>query len=98
MMKVNNSGTVMQPSGEEMKKVQHAVYLGGLLNKRAEAKPEITKQMGQATGVFDSLKRCWGHANITLRRKLELYIAIIVRALLYIIGSLWLLGADRQRL
>ena len=48
--------------------------------------------------VFNALRRCWAHANISQKRKLELYRAIVLPKLLYNLESIWLLAADRKRL
>ena len=81
-----------------MAPARQVVYLGGLLNADAAAKPELTRRLGEARGVFKALQRCWAHANITRSRKLELYSAIVLPKLLYNLETLWLLKADRKRL
>ena len=40
----------------------------------------------------------WSHANISLKRKVELYNAIVLPQLLYNLESLWLIQRDRHRL
>ena len=98
LMRVRNSGIVRQPSGEPLKCVDEAVYLGGLLSSSGSARSELTRRIGEATGIFNSLRRCWAHANITRARKLELYKAIVLPKLLYNLESIWLLQDDLSRL
>lgn len=63
-MRIRHDGMVTQPSGEPVKCVEEAVYLGGLLSATADAKPEVTRRLGEARGSFKALAQCWAHANI----------------------------------
>ena len=89
MLQVNHSGSIYHESGEAVKVVNEAVYLGGLLTSTADARPEITRRIGEATSIFRKLQQCWNHANITRHRKLELFRAIILPKLLYNLESIW---------
>ena len=82
----------------DMKTVEEAVYLGGLLTTTSSAKPEVTRRLGEARGGFKALAQCWAHANITRHRKVQVYLACIVSKLLYNLDSLWLLQADLARI
>ena len=97
-MRIHNTGRVFQPSGEPIEFVDEAVYLGGLLSSKGSARAELTRRIGEATGVFNTLSRCWAHANISRDRKLELYRAIVLPKLLYNLESVWLLQDDCRRL
>jgi hypothetical protein len=97
-MKMGNFGQLVRPAGEPVKYVEQAVYLGGLLSTASSAKPEVTRRLGEATGTFKALARCWSHANIARARKVEIYSACVLSKLLYNLESLWLLQADLQRL
>ena len=98
VMRINNDGLVLDPSLQPIKHVRQAVYLGGLLHINADSKPEVTRRLGEARGVFRALTKCWNHAGISKSRKLCLFDAIVVPKLLYNLESLWLLQADRHRL
>ena len=98
LMRVRNTGSLGDPSGNTLAVVEQAVYLGGLLNTGCTAKPEFTRRLGEARGVFKSLQQCWSHANISMARKVELYRAIVVPKLLYNLESVWALQADKDRL
>ena len=98
MMRVRNNGQVYSPDGHELKSVEQAVYLGGLLNTTVNSKPEVTRRIGEAKRVFKLLGKCWSHANITQKRKLKLLRAVILPKLLYNLESIWLLKSDRNRL
>ena len=95
---IHNDGTLTQPNGEAVKKVSRAVYLGGMLTSSTSACPEVSRRIGEARGSFKSLEQCWSHANISHRRKIELYHACVVSKLLYGLESLWLLQRDLQRI
>ena len=97
-MRVHNTGTVFSPTGAPLKIVDQAVYLGGLLNVKCSAKPEVTRRIGEAKSVFKALSNCWSHANICRDRKIQLYKAIVLPKLLYNLETVWALQADRARL
>jgi len=97
-MNVCNDGVIFSPTGAPLTVVEQAVYLGGLLNVKCIAKPEVTRRIGEAKGCFQNLFKCWSHANINRARKIELYRAIVLPKLLYNLETLWLLQADRDRL
>ena len=78
VMRVCNSGIVRQPFGEPLKCVDEAVYPGGLLSSSGSARPELIRPIGEATGIFNFLRRCWAHGNICWARKLELCRAIVL--------------------
>ena len=97
-MRVRNNGCVYSPSGECLTTLEQSVYLGGLLSTKVDSRPEVTRRLGEAKRVFQSLAKCWSHANITMHRKMHLFQAIVLPKLLYNLESLWLLQADRNRL
>jgi hypothetical protein len=98
LMQIGSTGEIKDPSGIPVKAVEQAVYLGGLLSSKATAKPEVTRRLGEARGVFKALEQVWSHANISCTRKVEVYHACVVSKLLYNLDSLWLLQADLHRL
>ena len=51
---------LQQPTGEPVKTVGQAVYLGGLLCANAAASPEVSRRIGEAKGTFEALKNA-GH-------------------------------------
>ena len=87
-----------QPTGEPVKTVGQAVYLGGLLCSNATASPEVSRRIGEAKGAFEALQKCWSHANISRKRKVEIYKACVVSKLLFGLETLWLLQNHLQRI
>ena len=51
-MNILHDGTSRQPSGEPVKRVNQAVYLGGLLSVDASVAPEVSRRLGEARGTF----------------------------------------------
>ena len=44
------------PTGEELKKVESATYLGGQLRKDGAAKPEVEGRLAKAAAIFRKLR------------------------------------------
>ena len=97
-MNVNCETQLMQPTGQPVKIVEQAVYLGGMLCANAAASPEVSRRIGEAKGAFEALQKCWSHANITRKRKIEIYKACVVSKLMYGLETLWLLQNHLQRI
>jgi hypothetical protein len=47
---INNDGGLIQPSGEQVARVNQAVYLGGLISSNTEVSAEISRRLGEARG------------------------------------------------
>ena len=78
VLNINNDGVVRDPTMQPIKQVHQAVYLGGLLHSKAESKPEVTRRLGEARGLFRALAKCWNHTGISRSRKVRLFDAIVV--------------------
>ena len=63
-----------------------------------KADSEISRRLGQATGLFRNLQQVWSHASISTGRKLRIFEACVITKLIYSLDSLWMLKADRARL
>ena len=92
------SGTITLPDGSTITAVQQAVYLGGLLGSDGRPSGELSRRLGEAGRLFDTLSAIWKHANITRQRKIQVFDACVVSKLLYSLESLWLLQEDRKKL
>ena len=97
-MQVATAATVVQPCGAPIKCVREAVYLGGLISCDGKASRELSRRLGEGRAIFDSLAKVWPHTNITITRKIKLYISCVANKILYSLDSLWLLQAERRRL
>jgi len=78
--------------------VREAVYLGGLISCDGKELRELSRRLGEGRAIFDSLAKVWSHTNITITRKIKLYISCVANKILYSLDSLWLLQAERRRL
>ena len=63
--------------------VREAIYLGGMLNCDGRVASELSRRIGEATGILDKLKKLWSHSSIGLARKLKIYDACVLSKLLY---------------
>ena len=62
---VNTRGkkdTIRFPTGEEMKQVSSATYLGGQLRKDGAARPEVESRLSRAAVTFRKLTPLWRDA------------------------------------
>ena len=98
LLRVRCAGVLLDPAGNEVTAKESAVYLGGLLSADGDPRAEVSKRMGAAWAGFLALERIWRHANITKRRKHDIYIACIVPKLMYGLETLWLRKAENRRL
>jgi hypothetical protein len=98
LLPVRHDGVLKGEGGVPIKRVQSAVYLGGLLAGDGDPSSELSRRIGEAGAAFDALARVWKHANVTRQRKLEIYRACILPKLMYGLETLWLRGAEQKRL
>eukprot|EP00959_Pyramimonas_sp_CCMP1952_P379290 7945163-Pyramimonas_sp.AAC.1 len=97
-IQVGCADTIRMPTGEPVKNVRDAVYLGGIVSCDGRAKHELSRRIGESANTFKQLQKLWAHAAIGKNRKLDIYSSCVVSKLLYSLDSLWLLKADRDRL
>ena len=55
MLQVNHNGSIYHESGEVVKVVEEAMYLGGLLISTADVRRELTRRLGEAAFTFKQL-------------------------------------------
>ena len=86
MIAVNTRGkkdTVRLPTGEEMKQVSSATYLGGQLRKDGAARPEVESRLSKAAVTFRKLTPLWRDAACEERWKLQVCNAVVFTVLTY---------------
>jgi len=59
------------------------VCLGGLITCDGKVSSELSRPIGEASGVFNKLRKMRSHSSIGLARKLKIYDACVVSKLLY---------------
>ena len=70
--------------GIEVKFVPKFKYLGSILTKTGDLKPEVDRRRALATSAMQSLSRpLWRHRHISRRTKLRVYNASVLSILLY---------------
>ena len=89
---------LVQPSGDPIKSVREAVYLGGLVTCDGKSLPELKRRLGEGRKALDVLSELWAHTGISRRRKIEIYKACVVSKVIYSLESLWLLSSEVKRL
>jgi hypothetical protein len=90
--------TLSSPQGERIADNGSLIYLGGLLKADGRADSEVSRRIGLASGDFRNLARCWAHAGVSRKRKLELFNSLVASKLQYGLSTLWLVTAQRRRL
>ena len=98
LMRIRSHEDIFGSDGKALDVKQQAVYLGALLCTNGRPDVELTRRIGEAARVFNKLAAIWKHANISKRRKCDIFQSCIVSKLLYGLESLLLLQADRRRL
>jgi hypothetical protein len=74
------------------------VYLGGLITADGHTDSELSRRIGAAAGEFKALRSFWSHANVSRKRKLQLFHSLVVSKLQYGLSTVWLVTAQRRRL
>jgi len=69
-----------------------------MLHSTGRIDSEISSKIGVAKQEFRALSQIWSHANITKRRKLQLYRSLVLSKLLYGLQTVWLSKGLRQRI
>ena len=89
---------VGRPDGQLIKRNAFMHYLGTILAADGTLKGEIGRKLAAAWGEFQKLRRAWHHTNLSKRRKLEVFQAVITSRALYGLEGAWLNAAERRRL
>ena len=86
------------PTGGVIKQKDSIVYLGSLLQSDGSAGSELSRRLGEAKGILDKLCRVWSHANISMQRKIQIYVSCVESKLMYNLPSMWLTAAENRKL
>ena len=70
MLEMSGNQEILFRSGEHMKKVDKAKYLGGILTKKADSNTEIQARRTATTPVVTSLDLLWKKTNCSINWKL----------------------------
>ena len=97
-MQISTASFVLRPDGQPIKSVREAIYLGGVLACDGRTNRELCRRLGEGTRSLEALAQVWSHSGISRRRKIRIYMAVVVSKVLYSLDSLWLLQSDLRRL
>ena len=97
MMQINSNASVYDMDGHCIKDKQSLKYLGVTLHKIGRADSEISSKIGIAKADFRGLVQIWKHANISKKRKIALYISLILSKLRYGLQTVWLTKVLQKR-
>ena len=70
-------------TGEKMKIVLEAKYLGGQLNNRADHKVDLSIRLGMAAGTWKRLTLLWNKTRCKPAWKILVFNAVVISQLLY---------------
>ena len=94
---INFKGKLRFKSGETIKNVKAATYLGATLNATGY-RAEVEGRLQKANAVFNKLKTLWRNTGCTLKWKLRVFNACIMSVLLYGMEGVVLTQALTQRI
>ena len=89
---------IAKPCGSNIECSHSMMYLGGVLSADGHCTSEINRRIGLASSEFSSLQKVWSHANLSVRKKIAIYQALIVPKLMYALEGIWLNQCQRKRL
>ena len=85
-------------TGEEIKEVEHAKYLGVMLSRNGSCRKDVTERLAKARKHFNTLHHFWRHTGLPIHWKLRIYNAVFAPMLVYGMVSAALTQADLHRL
>ena len=74
------------------------IHLGASLNSDGKVRGELGRRIGRAWGEFSKLVRLWRHTSLSVKRKTEIFQAVVTTQLLYGLSTVWLSVAELRRL
>ena len=98
LLQVRSSAQVYKPDGTEIASKSSMKYLGSVLSSNRRMHLELSCRIGLAMADFKCLKQVWSHANLSTKRKLQIFTACIESKLLYGLQTAWLSVVERRRL
>ena len=98
MLQIHSNAILLDPDGNPVKCKESLKYLGAVLHNTGRVDSEIACKIGTAKQEFRTLMQIWKHANITKRRKIQLYKSLVLSKFLYGMQTIWLSKSLRQRI
>eukprot|EP00959_Pyramimonas_sp_CCMP1952_P372924 7809596-Pyramimonas_sp.AAC.1 len=80
--------SIAKPDGGPISTAREAVCLGGLITCDGKAASELSRRIGDATGVFNRLRKMRPHSSMGLARKMKIYETSVLSKLLCFLDCL----------
>jgi len=98
LLRVRGTSDIIGSDGAPLTVKSDTVYLGGVVSTTGSSDTELSRRIGEGRTGFRTLAAVWKHANITKKRKLQIFDACVVSRLLYGLDSIWLLKDQLRKL
>jgi len=82
--------------GQQLQQTDNFVYLGGSISTTNGSEGDITRRIGIARGIFQTLNKIWTSKDISKATKMRVYETLVLSALLYN-SETWTLKVTQQR-
>eukprot|EP00959_Pyramimonas_sp_CCMP1952_P188794 3948673-Pyramimonas_sp.AAC.1 len=95
---VNNNMELFTPHGGQIHAKDNLVYLGATIYNTGHTYAELNKRLGQAWGEFCRHAKVWKHTSISIKRKLQIFLATVTSKVSHSLSSAWFNKAEKRRL
>ena len=95
---VNYDGYIRTGTRSIIKEKNVMIYLGSLLSADGRMCAELSRRIGASKATFKELDVIWRHANLSRRKKTQIYETCVLPRLLYGLHTGWLSEAELKRL
>ena len=98
LVPVRSACSISDPDGNALVCKEAFTYLGAQISCDGRIDSELSRRLGLATADFKVLRRFWNHANLSINRKLQIFMACIWSKLSYSLVTAWLTKYQRRKL
>lgn len=85
----------LQAEGQQLRQTDNFVYLGGNISTSEGSEADISRRIGLARGIVQSLSKIWSSAEISKVTKVTVYESLVLSVLLYN-SETWTLKLTQQ--
>ena len=98
LLQVNCKQSIRVDMEHSVDPTESMTYLGSVLAPDGHMSAELSRRIGMAKGEFRAIRQVWSHSNLSMRRKLEIFSALIGTKLLYSLAAGCFTKAELRRL
>ena len=69
--------------GSQLKQTDGFVYLGGCIHSVDGSEADVSRRVGLARGIFQSLNKIWDSKELRKATKIQVYESLVLSVLLY---------------